>query len=137
MPESESDRELEARKIRDLMERFEEAFNSADADELEKLFDADAALVLEPGKQVSGEARIRRNRTELASIPPIRVSVRHVYFAGDTALLINDYVHEGRGADGRHVRFEGTAADVAKRGADGVWRCVISNPAGTGRAGAE
>lgn len=62
----------------------------------------------------------------------MKATVRHQYVAGDLALVINDYVHEGETPDGQHVRLAGTAVDVLRRGADGNWRCVISNPAGIG-----
>jgi ketosteroid isomerase-like protein len=64
---------------------------------------------------------------------PIRVEPRHVYVTatGDTALLVVDWMIDGRRPDGEHVHIEGTATDVARRGVDGVWRYVIDNPFGT------
>lgn len=55
---------------------------------------------------------------------------RHVYATDDLALLIVDWVIEGT-ADGRPVRIEGTATDVARRGPDGRWRYAVDNPFGT------
>lgn len=54
--------------------------------------------------------------------------------AASAALLIVDWSIEGTGSDGNGVDFEGTAADVARRGADGRWRYVIDNPFGTAGA---
>lgn len=62
---------------------------------------------------------------------PISVTPRHTYVAGDLALLIVDWVIDGTGPDGARVHLEGTATDVARRGADGCWRYVIDNPFGT------
>jgi ketosteroid isomerase-like protein len=114
-----------------LMPLFESAFNSRDPDRLEECFEPDALLVLAPGQVLAGAERRARSRANLAHLLPIKVAVRHQYIAGDIALLINDYVHEGTGPDGEHLRIEGTAVDVLRRGADGTWRCLISNPAGT------
>ncbi|MEV6850723.1 DUF4440 domain-containing protein [Actinoplanes sp. NPDC051411] len=116
-----------------LMPAFEQAFNSGDPDRLEQLFEPDALLVLAPGEVLAGAGR--RDRKPPFFLP-IRVTVRHEYVAGDIALLINDYVHEGTTPDGEHRRIEGTAVDVLRRGPDGQWRCLISNPAGIATAGA-
>jgi ketosteroid isomerase-like protein len=54
------------------------------------------------------------------------VTTRHVYVAGDVALLIVDWSMKSASLD-----LSGTATDVARRGADGVWRYAIDNPFGT------
>ena len=51
----------------------------------------------------------------------MRADVRHSYVVDDIALLIVDWSVGD---------LAGTATDVARRGADGVWRYVIDNPAG-------
>jgi ketosteroid isomerase-like protein len=114
-----------------LVPAFEHAFNTRDQGAIEELFDPEALLVLAPGQVMRGDERRERNKEDSPHFLPIKVSVRHQYVTGDIALLINDYVHEGTTPDGEHVRIEGTATDVLRRGADGVWRCLISNPAGT------
>lgn len=113
-----------------LVPLFERAFNTCDLDLLEELFEPDALLVMAPGHVLAGDERRARNQVELPHALPIKVNVRNMYVAGDIALVINDYVHEGTTPDGRDVRLEGTAVDVLRRGADGAWRCLISNPAG-------
>jgi ketosteroid isomerase-like protein len=37
----------------------------------------------------------------------------------------------GTAPDGTPLELNGTATDVTRRGADGVWRYVIDNPSGT------
>ncbi|GAA2416557.1 hypothetical protein GCM10010420_53480 [Streptomyces glaucosporus] len=66
---------------------------------------------------------------------PVTVRPRHTYVAGDIALLIVDWAIEGTGPEGERVHVEGTATDVARRGADGLWRYVIDNPFGAARPG--
>lgn len=119
----------------DMVTAFEHAFNTRNADLLEELFEPDALLVLAPGEVLTGAERRARNDDELPNFLPVKVSIRHQYITGDIALVINDYVHEGTTSEGKHVRIEGTAVDVLRRGGDGAWRCVISNPAGIRTAG--
>lgn len=113
---------------------FERAFNSGSLEAMRRLFEPDAMRVLAPGQYVAGEEMWAAAGRSLPQRLPIKLSVRHIYPVGDTALMICDYVHEGTGPDGTYQRIEGTAADILRRGADGVWRCLISNPSGTGRS---
>ncbi|MFE4371005.1 YybH family protein [Streptomyces sp. NPDC056835] len=113
---------------------FEEAFNSGSLEAIQRLFEPTAMRVLAPGQYQAGEEMWKAAAKTLPDRLPVKLSVRHIYTVGDTALMICDYVHEGTGPDGTHQRLEGTAADILRRGADGVWRCLISNPPGTTRA---
>ena len=38
---------------------------------------------------------------------------------------------DGTGPDGKHVHVGGSAADILRRGADGLWRYIIDNNQGT------
>ncbi|MEE1797996.1 nuclear transport factor 2 family protein [Streptomyces sp. NPDC101062] len=113
---------------------FELAFNSGRLEAIQQLFAPNAMRVLAPGQYQTGEEMWKSAEATLPDRLPVTLSVRHIYTVDDTALLICDYVHEGTGPDGTHQRVEGTAADILRRGADGVWRCLISNPPGTTRA---
>lgn len=62
---------------------------------------------------------------------PMAATPRHVYVVDDIALLIVDWSIHGTGPDGAQVHMEGTATDVARRGADGRWCYVVDNPAGS------
>jgi uncharacterized protein (TIGR02246 family) len=112
---------------------FADAFNTGDAAAVERLFEPDAVFVTVPGSLVSGEDRRRATGDFLSLGVPIAITLRHSYVCGDLALLIGDFVIDGTGQDGTHVHIEGTATDVARRGADGCWRYVIDNPSGTDR----
>lgn len=59
----------------------------------------------------------------MALAEPIKVNVRSVSAAGDTALIVLDWEIAGAG-------MTGTATDVAQRRPDGTWRCIIDNPHG-------
>ncbi|MFJ9109434.1 YybH family protein [Streptomyces sp. NPDC102283] len=113
---------------------LEGAFNTFDPDCVDRLFEADAQFVPRPGHPTAGPDRLPAHRSFLALRVPIRVTPRHTYVSGDLALLIVDWVVEGRAAHGDQVRITGTATDVARRGPDGYWRYVIDNPFGTAGA---
>jgi ketosteroid isomerase-like protein len=110
---------------------FAEAFNSGDPAAVERCYERGAILVPRPGVPVTGRDRPAANERFLDLGLPIKVRPRHVYTAGDIALLIVDWTIEGTGPAGEPVHIEGTATDVARRGADGTWRYVIDNPFGT------
>lgn len=110
---------------------FARSFNTGDIAAVERVYEPAAILVAEPGTPLTGPDRIAANQRLLDLTLPIDVRVRHVYAAGDIALLIVDWSITGRAADGQQVHIEGTATDVARRGHDGLWRYVIDNPFGT------
>jgi ketosteroid isomerase-like protein len=112
---------------------FADAFNAGDPDAVEALFEPGAVFVAEPGRLVSGDERRHATGDFLRLGVPIAITLRHSYVSADIALLIGDFVIHGTGPDGHGVHIEGTATDVARRGADGCWRYVIDNPPGTDR----
>lgn len=110
---------------------FARAFNTGSLDAVCQVYEPGAVFVPRPGDPVTGDALRRATTDFLALGLPITVRPRHTYVAGDLALLIVDFSIEGRGTGGEHVHIEGTATDVARRGADGLWRYVLDNPFGT------
>ncbi len=110
---------------------FARAFNSGDPAAVEAVYETDGLLVPQPGLPVAGDARAEANQRLMDLGLPIEVRPRHVYVNGDLALLIVDWTISGTGPDGQPVHVEGTATDVARRGADGFWRYAIDNPMGT------
>jgi ketosteroid isomerase-like protein len=59
------------------------------------------------------------------------ITQRHLFVAGDTALLILDWSYIGTARDGTEVNMVATATDIARRGDDGFWRYIIDNPFGS------
>lgn len=112
---------------------FAAAFNTGDPDAIERVYEEAGVFVSIPGRPTTGAARREANARMAALGLPIEVRPRHVYVADDVALLIVDWVIAGTAADGEGLEIRGTATDVARRGADGIWRYVIDNPFGTER----
>lgn len=112
---------------------FARAFNAGDLAAIDRLFEPDAVRVVQPGVVVTGDGRRKATSDFLALGIPITLHLRHAYVYDDLALLIGDFVIDGTRPDGRHVHHEGTATDVARRGADGCWRYAIDNPPGVER----
>ncbi|MBK1785640.1 YybH family protein [Prauserella cavernicola] len=101
---------------------FAAAFNAGVP---ELVYEQGAVFVRPDGVTVTG-AELHRANAELAARgAPITVRPRRVEVAGDVALLIVDWI-----IDGADLHLEGTATDVARRGADGYWRYAIDNPMG-------
>ncbi|GAA3075561.1 hypothetical protein GCM10017562_49640 [Streptomyces roseofulvus] len=111
---------------------FAARFNSGDPAALAEVYEEGAVLAAGPGgAPLAGPALHAANARLQALGIPIEVRPRTVYATGGLALLVVDWVIEGAGPDGRPVRVEGTATDVARRGGDGRWRYAIDNPFGT------
>ncbi|RVX47159.1 ketosteroid isomerase-like protein [Nonomuraea polychroma] len=123
--------------MRELAERpedvplvFAERFNSGDPAAVAEVYESGAVFVPEPGTPLTGAEAQAANGRFVGLGVPISVRPRHVYATADIALLIVDWLIEGTDRDGRPVRIEGTATDVARRGPDGRWRYIIDNPFG-------
>src|SRR3954471_21267475 len=99
-------------------------FATGSAEQLDRLYEPDAVLVPRPGNPMTGPARVAAHRHLLGFSTSIEATTRHVYVAGDIALLVVDWAI-------RPIGVHGTAADVVRRGADGGWRYLIDNPYGT------
>ncbi|MCE2658129.1 MAG: nuclear transport factor 2 family protein [Rubrivivax sp.] len=110
---------------------FARAFNARDLDALLALYPAGSVFVPAPGQALTTRDAIRQALQGFLAIGlPIAMTVRHVYGAGDTALLVVDWTIRGTGADGRSVDLSGTGTDVVRRDADGLWRYAVDNPFG-------
>ncbi|MFG1709606.1 YybH family protein [Nonomuraea sp. M3C6] len=111
--------------------RFVVAMNAGDPQAVDHVYEDDGILVPVPGYPVTGPARLAANQHLQSLGLPIEARPRHVYVAGDIALLIVDWSIRGTARDGSAVDMSGTATDVVRRGQNGQWRYVIDNPHGT------
>ncbi len=112
-------------------EVFAHYFNAGNIDDLIAAYYADGAvLAAAPGSGTQGSALRTALSQYFALKGKITATTRHKLVAGDTALLLIDWVIEATDGQGKPLRVPGTSTDVVRRGADGVWRCIIDNPHG-------
>src|SRR5262249_20609861 len=108
-----------------------ERFNSGKVSAMETLYEG-AVLIADDGRTVTDRAEIAAElERDLSLGLPLEAKARHVFVNGDIAQIVVDWSIDGTGPDGEHVHVEGTASDVARRGADGRWRYLIDNRLGT------
>jgi ketosteroid isomerase-like protein len=109
-----------------------ERFNSGKVSAMMTLYEPEAVLIAKDGRTVSGHPQIAAElERDLRLGLPLQASARHVFVAGDIAEIVLDWSIEGTGPDGEHVHLGGSASDVVRRGADGLWRYLIDNNQGT------
>src|SRR5215472_14415947 len=108
-----------------------ERFNSGKFSAMETLYEG-AVVIADDGRTVTDRAEIAAElERDLSLGLPLEAKARHVFDNGDIAEIVVDWSIDGTGPDGKHVHVEGTASDVARRGADGLWRYLIDNRLGT------
>ncbi len=107
---------------------FEEAFNAGDLDALLDLYEAEAALIAQPGSVAHGSEQARAAlQGFLALKGRITLDTKLVVTVGELAYLVNRWSLTGTGPDGNPVVLGATTAEVARRQPDGGWRYVIDN----------
>src|SRR5689334_4931726 len=115
-------------KPEDMAAALRERFNHGKASERIPLYEPEAALIKNDGRPVTGHTEIAADLESYLSFGlPLKVSARHVFVADNIAEIILDWSIDGTGPDGEQVHFGGSASDILRRGADGIWRYLIDN----------
>ncbi len=110
---------------------FAAHFNAGQHDSLMSLYESGAVFVASPGQAVTSTEGIRAATAQFMGMRlPIQIQVRHVFQAGDVALVVSDWTIRGKAPSGDAIDLAGTATDVVRRNASGAWRYVIDNPFG-------
>ncbi|WP_158852536.1 YybH family protein [Saccharothrix deserti] len=112
------------------LELYVRAFNSGNAEALNRLYTEEAVAVWEPGEPLTGRAREEYVAGFLATGPRMTAKMRHSYVTGDTALLVVDWTMESVGEDGERLTTAGIGLDVLRLGEDGKWRYAVDDPYG-------
>ena len=108
-----------------------ERFNSGKVSAMETLYEG-AVLIADDGHTVTDRTEIAAElERDLSLGLPLEAKARHVFVGDDIAQIVLDWSIDGTGPDGKHVRLGGSASDIVRRGADGLWRYVIDNSLGT------
>ena len=109
-----------------------ERFNSGKFSAMMSLYAPEAVLIANDGRTITNHTEIAAQlERDLKLGLPLEAKARHVFIADDIAQIVLDWSIDGTGPDGEHVHVEGSASDVARRGADGLWRNLIDNRRGT------
>mgnify|MGYP001386714681 CR=1 FL=1 len=109
-----------------------ERFNSGKVSAMMGIYAPEAVFIAKDGRTITDHAEIAAElERDLKLGLPLEAKARHVFRNGDIAQIVVDWSIDGTGPDGKHVHVEGTASDVARRGADGRWRYLIDNRLGT------
>lgn len=121
-----------ASEPRDIVASLLARFNSGKVSAMMGLYEPSAVFITEGGKTLTDHSDIANELTGFLSLGlPMQATARHLFAAGDVVQIVLDWSLEGTGPDGNHLRIHGTACDIARRGADGLWRYLIDNPYGT------
>jgi ketosteroid isomerase-like protein len=119
-------------KPEDVIPSLAERFRSGDVKEQMDLYAPEAVFIAPDGRTITDHAEITAIIGHDIKLGlPLKLDVRHVFVADDTAQIVVDWSIEGKGPDGQDVRLAGSACDIARRGADGYWRYLIDNNQGT------
>lgn len=107
-------------------------FNSMDVNVMFHFYHEDAILVGPLGEVFTGHEAMGAELKKYMSFGlPMVASARNLFVAGDIAEVVLDWSISGKGPDGEDVNISGVASDIARKGADGLWRYQIDNPMGT------
>ena len=109
-----------------------ERFNSGKVSAMMGLYAPEAVFIAKDGRTITDRTEIAAQFQHDMSLGlPLKANVRHVFVGDDTAQIVVDWSIDGKGPDGEDVHLGGSASDILRRGADGLWRYIIDNNQGT------
>jgi len=115
----------------DISSTFDSRLSDGDLEGLLELLAPDAVSRTPQGEVLSDPDSIRENLAGMIAAGALLENhPRHVFVAGETALLIIDWTLTLRAVDGTPT-MTGTTANVATRSDNGSWRLSVLNPMGT------
>ncbi len=124
-----------ARTPGEIHEQFAKFFNSKDVEGLLTLYEDDAVLVVAPGQTARGKDEIRATYEAFFMMNGTITFTAEAepFECGDIALTHAKWTIDAPGLDA----IVASTAEIARRGADGLWRYVVDNPVGTAVLGTE
>jgi ketosteroid isomerase-like protein len=109
-----------------------ERFNSGKVSAMMTLYAPEAVLIAKDGRTITDHTEIAAELERNLSLGlPLEAKARNVFVADDIAQIVLDWSIDGTGPDAEHVHLRGSASDIVRRGADGLWRYLIDNSLGT------
>src|SRR5262249_19064277 len=105
-----------------------ERFNSGKVSAMMGIYAPEAVFIVTDARTLTTRPELAADlERDLKPGLPLKAKARHVFVADDIAQLVVDWSIDGTGPDGKHVHVGGSAADILRRGADGLWRYIIDN----------
>lgn len=112
-------------------QRFCDACNAGDIDQMVSLYEPDAVIVEPTGELTRGTNAIREHIAKLVAMKPtMRMVATKIVVSEDLALNSSRWECDAATPDGSAVRMEAHACEVSRRQPDGTWRILIDNPWG-------
>ena len=109
-----------------------ERFNSGKVSAMMGLYAPEAVFIAKDGRTITDRTEIAAQfQRDMSLGLPLKANVRHVFVGDDTAQIVVDWSIDGKGPHGEDVHLGGSASDIVRRGADGLWRYLIDNNLGT------
>jgi ketosteroid isomerase-like protein len=95
-------------------------------------YEAEAAIVLQPGSIAKGHAAVRDFFNFFIALnPTFTVARRQFVEANGVALHLSEWTLVGTDANGNPIEWSGRTADVLRQQSDGSWLVALDNPWGT------
>ena len=127
--------------VRYRIEAADRAITAEDFDALMEIYADDATLVIKPGMNVTGKARIRRAFEAIAEHFRHSLVVQQgemaVIEGAGTALVVMETILEFDGDDGTRKSATRRATYVFRKDDTGEWLCAVDNSYGTDLLNAE
>jgi uncharacterized protein (TIGR02246 family) len=108
------------------------AFNAGDIDATLACYEPQACFVLKSGHAVRGVVELREMfRATLSYKPDLVLDIRKIIStADDLALVMVEWKSKIVPSSGEAKAWAGTATDIVRRQADGIWKIVLDIPYG-------
>lgn len=104
-----------------------ERFSSGNVSAMMGLYAPEAVFIAKDGRIITDHAEIAADLEGDFSLGlPLKPKARHVFVADDVAQIVLDCSIDGAGPDGKHGHLGGSASDIVRRGADRLWRYLMT-----------
>jgi uncharacterized protein (TIGR02246 family) len=111
--------------------QFTDAMNRGDLESALALYEPDAVLVAQPGKQARGTDELRAALGAFIALKPtVQTQAQDAVEVGDIALYVSRWTLQGTDPAGQPVTIGGESADILRRQKDGRWLIALDNPWG-------
>ena len=115
----------------ELLDRWSQAFNDGDLEELLSLYERDAVFFPEPGNRCEGIEQIRASvEAWLAMNSKIEMEGIHLVEYGNLALSKSRWSLSAISPEGEAIALNGIGTEVLRKQADGSWLFAIDDPFG-------